>query len=1837
MAKIQFRIRDSAKRAIPRAKLTMRCKLDDGKPWQSETLEANNGGVIWLTIPDGIFNRINRRTIRFQIYSKGQLLDHKRSRFVPIHDTTFKVNITVEPANERPHPGPDEEEADTPAPGPEPSDTFANETFYLLTAYLIDPQRMPVPGVEVQLLYHGKKVRQIVADAKGVARLYLEKEQFGRIQWAHVSVSLSLRGTPLAIRSQTGIRTAGDNQWQLTVTVGPTGSSDNEADDRGEVDMPPTDEVTAESDNDDLRRDAMYHPIYGRVVTEDNHVLKYSGFIFNAKVRYQQVEDDALPEGGVVETGIHNGSFEFKLPEWKFIKEPVWVGIVSPAGEMVYETGVTGEAFKKGLLHPGRKNGPDNPWIIRIKVPATPPAPTRDDQPEENASVRVRGKLVITGAAGVEPAHRKIIIWAKPDDDDKVYPFATTLTDPSGMFSFERPKKKFVEANAEVHLANAYVVPIQLNENHLIPEKLLLVVKASNESEDTSCPECEPGTIPRLPDSEDLVASEGTYSEDVGGGKCINFTVPNRTLEEHSFYTVVRTTQPTIKGFSKEEDEPPPLPGRWKDRLRHIPGLQRFLNPDKAETGERSNQLDGASLEMLSDFVKARGRLTLSAAARRETYRRLKGTYDLLKSQRLRKPGRFHPSSRHTIDWDDEPTIYQATSISHGHLLEIKQIWKADGYSLGDLLYSLPLAPCQKKRIAIFDWSRDESAARSESRSFDERIDAFLDRDRDISEVVNATIKEEIEGESTALTGGIGMGGGGAASGSYGPFMLGATGGHAGGIGGGTSKAWQESSRNIVASSLNNLRDRIFQSANNVKNQRSTVVQSIGQSERMSVQTDVVTNHNHCHAITMEYFEVLRHFVLEQKLASVQECLFVPLLLSAFDKPKVLRWKTILSRVLLSRRYRKGFDAIERISNRYVGSGLPRGSYADQTVNWVSGDMRIRFEVVTPELKEDGSGPELSSWNPLKNLIRSLNPVEFFNDFLKDAKQIGKIFRRELGNKIAIKFTERIGVYAVLENGTEKDLNLEVNLITAYRDDVPLHASIRFNGGPINVRRKDIRSIQLRVDRRDLLPSNSRVVVESINLRYATDYREDVLCRANRVLDDLAKGDDVVVRTPLNKGELRNPREEDREASENLIDHLNEHLERYHRMIWLKMDREHRYMLLDGVIAPNAGGKSVASVVENRLIGIVGNSLVLPVAPGVHLDPTYAQDEENPVDLLEHYSPRTPHPPYRVSLPTRGVYAEAVMGACNSCETMDESRHWRFSEVPCGDEPTEIEPISTGSRRSEPGDLSPSEFPQSTINIQNAPVAPDPQGLASALQLLSSPGIFENVTGLDQNQKNAIAAMQKAMDSAQQFSSTAASLVPGGMARDIQQTTAAIDRTDLPDDVKQKLIKDAIETIAGSDKSSDSVTDNPEVNKMVDKTIDTPGAEVKYEKPGGGSVSAKGGDDPSPTPGKESGHQLGRILLNLGIEVPYPSIRMDLSQALINNSPDNLQQLFATPFNIGTEWISAIGFDTTDDEGIINQAIEALTLIAGQGFVVGEIILLKETLSAIIDALGLDSLDGDTVAEVKKHLRSVVELLQMPMFPAVTGGKWLDLNLRVGAEAPGGKPIVEKGIDAQTISYGLLNYSRPHPSGKWWAGADIATLDVDFMRKSFKLDDITISNEQFDSSGAFQFEVAYNTAFPLNWPDIIMQQVLPKAKEVMTTIFNFFGMDSGVWGYLGTSVPDPLQKIHDTVEAWFQWWIDSWLQHLYILGTKFQFKFVIRIEPTQLNEWRLMVTGEHSGFPKFTIQVIKADDLRGSQQWYSAPDDVESSSLGPLKLTLGLEESEAPSVKTIPPSWFSGW
>jgi Papain-like cysteine protease AvrRpt2 len=1108
-----------------------------------------------------------------------------------------------------------------------------------------------------------------------------------------------------------------------------------------------------------------------------------------------------------------------------------------------------------------------------------------DPRVAEAISEKTKGKVVdLSGKAQVKNA--QVIIWGKKSERDVAQPILVALTDAFGGFSGERLKVNFTSLAATVagtkNASPENAIPVDFEpDSKRLPKFVYLVVElddAKNASDDCSCHD---GQTPRLPDSEDLIKNPSTYSQDIGIN-CVNFTTPNRTLEEFTYTMVVRTTDPEIKSTTISDVE--------KRRI-HFEHFERALSLDV----EKANSISAAAAEvgskssamLVAGAIAVQPQSALARATGFNISKSFAGDFvlkDIAQKYRYSElaamvPGRTELNASTAIDWDSTPTFYQAATIAHGHILHFKQEWKADGYSMGDLLYSLPLAPGQKKQIVIFDWDRTEFGRRDEDNHEDSALNAYLSNNRDVTDIVRGSFAEQTSGSSSASTSGRAGGIGGAVGGMIKGIFFGAVGGFSASGGDSESSASQSSSRQIATTGLQQLHQVINQGASSVRNARQTVVQTGRQTERFKVQTEVVANHNHCHAITIEYFEVLRHYAIESKLSHVQECLFIPLLITQFDVAKVVRWRNILqdylklppprglSSIFGAHPLIRGLDACERINSRYEGSDFPMGMYAEEVVESVSGELWIRFQLNRPQDADD-SDPNAdptamiaggiigSVFGPIGTLLGAAVGdlvSENFNGRRKSDK--GKIFEENIAPRMARAFIDQIVLEAVMPDGTTTvPLPVDVTMVSDYQRDAEIYVTIRPFDMPPGVSRKDIRSIKISTTVDISKIGQSKVIVSRAQLRYSTAHLNGYLFRDSSVDNDLLPNDAVVIPCPLNAEEKRDPHKEDIQFSRKLLDHLNADIEYYHKMIWLNMDPDRRFMLLDGHIAPNTkgpgtNGRSVASVVENQVVGIVGNCLVMPVAPGYRLDPTY---KVNPIldeqtgkpmtdkrgnilypktDLIDHYQPLTPVPAFRVSVPTRGVFAEAVMGACNSCERKDETRFWRWEESPNPDEPTAINPIqTTPPQRSDPGNLQAAPFSNPIIAMQNAPAAPDPGAtLAGALNLLGKSDVFQNITGLDQNQKNALQGMLSNQESAKHYADKAvemakmAAMQKGGNAT-VDNIKKSMDEGVVDKETGKKLIEDVYRAQISGKTSADEArqadtASNSDLGKAIAKRV----------------------------------------------------------------------------------------------------------------------------------------------------------------------------------------------------------------------------------------------------------------------------------------------------------------------------------------------------------------------------------------------------------------------------------
>src|SRR3569833_439504 len=666
----------------------------------------------------------------------------------------------------------------------------------------------------------------------------------------------------------------------------------------------------------------------------------FEGFLVRARFfARESAEDAVLPRQATMTPGA-SGTFQQRLPaqEW-FNPAQVTVVVTYPDGGAAVTQSYALSALKEEI-------------VLVVDTPATVMVRT-DGRVAEGQPERLKGKVVDL-AGKVQIAQRQVIVWGARTDG-AIRPLLVTQTDGLGNFGGERPKDRVsglwatVSGTRQATLQSAAAIDLveqsdaeETPRTGRVPSFIYLVVEQADEQPDKSeeCG-CE-STPPRQPDPEDLVSNATAYSQDIGLN-CVNFTTPNRTLEEFVYSLVVRTTDPEIKGTTLADLD------RRPSRAANVSSMAdaRYMTVVSLKTTPTLAPVAKLKTEALT----TRDVLTADPSA---VWKNLYKTV----------PGRGELSVTNSVDWDGTPTFYQATTISHGHVLYYKQNWKADGYSMGDLESSLPLAQGQKKQIVIFDWDRSEYGRRDESAHEDEALNAYLGHTRDVRDITSGRVAEQMRGGSKSDVSGSAGGFGGGVGALVGTVAIGVAGGFSASSGSSSSSAWQDSSRDDSASGLNQLRDMVQQGASAVRNQRSTVVQAARQAGRFRVETEVVANHNHCHAITVQYFEVLRHYTIEQQLTHVQECLFIPLLMSPFNVDKVMRWRDVLRPSLLlwerpqltafgEHPLIRGIEAAERIFLQYNGSEFPKGTYAAEPLVNLEGELWISFRLNRPRDADD--------------------------------------------------------------------------------------------------------------------------------------------------------------------------------------------------------------------------------------------------------------------------------------------------------------------------------------------------------------------------------------------------------------------------------------------------------------------------------------------------------------------------------------------------------------------------------------------------------------------------------------------------------------------------------------------------------------------------------------------------------------------------------------------------------------------------------------------------------------------------------------------------------------------
>jgi hypothetical protein len=1122
--------------------------------------------------------------------------------------------------------------------------------------------------------------------------------------------------------------------------------------------------------------------------------------------------------------------------------------------------------------------------------------------PPGRQGAKLRGQLVaLNKKCPLKDA--VIAIRAKTAEDSPWQVVGAAVADNSGNFSMPYPFGVFTAAEAIVSLtpdspAGIPILPDTGDDRTISDDFLYLLVQNPQcdelkNKEDCDCHDAKkPG---RLPNQEDLMRSD-EYTQDIGGS-CINLSTPNRTLREYSYQGIVRTSDPDVANYvlNRTEDD-------------------RF--------------------ELLTDNKKIK-----------------RNPVDL----------------DNPIRWQDAPgahknlSIYQSVTVATGHILHYRSEFKADGYSLGDLLYSLALAPGQKKEIVVMESAHSLQGAESQTISQGERLAAGIVDDRAIADQLAGGIDENLRGSSSASTAGVSAGLGVGASLGVVSGALGVAGGYANS----NSSASQNSSRNTSQFFGEKLRQSIMQNADSYRQLNASVVTTVQENQRYAVTTDVVANHNHCHSLTMMYFEVLRHFAIFQELTDVEECVFVPLLMTNFTRENIFKWADVLARNLLplhSNTYLqrlnvfslfgaqhpllKAFDANERILTSYANVDFPLGPYDREPINFIKGEIVIKTNLPRPKTRYDRikslpvtkktvTHNEFDAGTAAKSVAgailtggislllgggsttRSVSEEVLANAAIFDAfLQLDANFETVPPSQ-CIRVTTfqpttvSAGGGTVSISGTNFfegsiiDKNLWINYATVLGySDVYAMLDYYFKGRLIaewdDIFNNDIAPIlferlvdtihvdlinadysttarykggerQMRIRLRgttsktrfefpliirlfstgtvfQAMKDSITVDIQNVTIQYSTSHYNGTLF-SGYVGDDLLDGTDLPI--PESVDEKRDPRKEDIYLVKKLIEHLNSNLEHYNKSLWRNLDTDRRYMLIDGFniqifndFGVPVGMRSLASVVKNQLMAIVGNSLVFPVAAGYKISQSYIKEQTEEgsaveVTLFDHYKPLTPVPPYRISIPSKGVFLEAVQGYCDACEKVKDNSAQDWTKFGT-DEPTPINAVTTPVPTITDWKAAFKDFSPPLINIQNAPVLPAPgAGLAGLNDLLGKAGIFKDITGLDANQQNAIKTFLSDQENAKAFAEMAKGMATQGHNTEnsdkiMDTLKSAKDSGALTQQEYGKLVKDHIQQqIDGGDtKKADQVKEQASKSTLTDAAVRAAdqGKEVKAQK-----------------------------------------------------------------------------------------------------------------------------------------------------------------------------------------------------------------------------------------------------------------------------------------------------------------------------------------------------------------------------------------------------------------------
>lgn len=637
--------------------------------------------------------------------------------------------------------------------------------------------------------------------------------------------------------------------------------------------------------------------------------------------------------------------------------------------------------------------------------------------------------------------------------------------------------------------------------------------------------------------------------------------------------------------------------------------------------------------------------------------------------------------------------VPKAATLALGYTVKMHQLWIPMGMSLGDLVYSLPLAPGEQQRIAVSEERETLSVREQESLTEAEQQRYSEAANTSASAVFQSAFDESARGGSTMKTrtesgafgGGLGVGG------LFGPVVagLGIGGGYSDSTTTGSSSSWQNASRDYVSNASEAFHSSLSRQAAARRDAARTSVRLATSTERREVVTKVITNHNHNHALTMQYWQVLRHFGVTSSVDDVQLVCFVPLELIQFLPPLMPLMLPTGSypRNLLLYRYRELIRHHDVIAPRVARNAELR--HGLRALKAFAGD---------PTMTADSS--DAASQDIVDVSFRgTFLPFEdvYVTAVSTTGARIGPIKLTNTATPVATGQETRAGLIQVLRDRRAGTFETRTGAI-ALPASVPPSGLARFEFSrafrpfsyrltmPSGLSFSEVLAYLSNMSRLDVTLSPADLeaelggpvvedpgakigtedVVEAYNGGGGTDLMPVVMpVAARRLAPQLSFADLLRI--------------------EGLLQHVVENTVAYSKAVWQSLTPEERAIMLEqytiGVPTGGIGDASdevpLLSCVANEVLGYYGNAALMPFFIPEPLAREVGFTSRDIQEALLTFHRQAYRPAQSsLTLPARGVLGEAVLGSCNSSEKIDLTRFWNWQDSPA-DEATDLASIAS--------------------------------------------------------------------------------------------------------------------------------------------------------------------------------------------------------------------------------------------------------------------------------------------------------------------------------------------------------------------------------------------------------------------------------------------------------------------------------------------------------------------------------------------------------------------------------